>query len=311
MYEAMSKIHLISLLILFTILPIFGQQDAQYTMYTHNMNVINPAYAGSKETLSIGLLGRTQWVGFEDAPKTFTANINAPVWERLGLGFSVIADKIGVVNEQNIYTDLSYSLPVGEKSKLALGIKGGISLLSIGDDIILPDTEVSEDPVFQNNENKFYPNFGAGLFFYTDKFYTGFSIPNFLSSTYYESSGNDNQPIAKELMHGFFTMGYVFTVNDNLKFKPATMVKAAMGAPLSIDLSANFLYKEKVEMGLNYRWDDSIAASFLLNAFDQFRVGYAYDYTLSDLGSYNSGSHEILFLWDIFTNNVVVSPRFF
>ncbi len=289
----------------------FGQQDAQYTMYTHNMNVINPAYAGSKETLSIGLLGRMQWVGFDDAPQTLTANVNAPVWERLGAGFSVISDKLGPVNETNVYADLSYALPVSETGKLALGLKGGISFLSIGDNIVLPDTDVDGDPVFQNEENKYYGNLGAGLFFYTNKFYTGLSVPNFLGSKYYQGADNANHPVSQELMHAFFTMGYVFDINDNLKFKPSTMVKAAVGAPLSFDISTAFLYKERVELGLNYRWDDSVAASFLIKAIDEFRIGYAYDYTLSNLGSYNSGSHEVILLWDIFTNNVVVSPRFF
>jgi type IX secretion system PorP/SprF family membrane protein len=307
----MNKVtYILLLLSFFSVFAVNAQQDAQYTHYTHNMNVINPAYAGSRQTLSIGVLGRHQWVGFTDAPRTITASIHAPVAEKLGLGFSVISDKSGPVSEQNIYTDFSYTLTTSETTKLAFGIKGGVSLLNIGDNIILPDTETSADPVFANNENKFYPNFGAGLYFYSNKFYLGASVPNFLKSLYYEDvSGNQNQ--ASETMHGFFTAGYVFDINDKLKFKPAAMMKAAVGAPLSFDVSGSFLINEKFELGANYRLDDSISGTFLINAFKDFRIGYAYDYTLSELSEYNSGSHEVILLWDILTSDVVVSPRFF
>jgi len=307
----MNKVtYLFLVLTFFSVFAITAQQDAQYTHYTNNMNVLNPAYAGSRQTLSIGLLGRTQWMGFTDAPQTFTASIHAPVGKSLGLGFSVIADKIGPINEQNIYTDLSYTIPTSDNTKLAFGVKGGISLLSVNRDLVTPDTPIAQDHAFDDAENRFFPNFGAGVFFYSSKFYAGLSVPNVLKSLHYpENSGVLTQ--SSEVMHGFFTTGYVFDINDNLKFKPAAMVKAAVGAPISFDVSSSFLINKKFEVGANYRFDDSVSATFLINAYKEFRIGYAYDYTLSNLGDYNSGSHEIILLWDILTNNVVVSPRFF
>ncbi len=307
----MNKVtYLFLVLTFFSVFAITAQQDAQYTHYTNNMNVLNPAYAGSRQTLSIGLLGRTQWMGFADAPRTITASIHAPVAKRLGLGFSVISDEIGPISEQNIYTDLSYTIPTSETTKLAFGVKGGVSLLSVKDNLITPDTPMAQDDAFNDNENKFYPNFGAGLFFYSSKFYAGLSVPNMLKSLYFpEEAGATGQ--ASEVMHGFVTTGYVFDINDNLKFKPAAMLKVAVGAPMSFDVSSSFLINKKFEIGANYRLDDSISGTFLISAFKDFRIGYAYDYTLSNLGNYNDGSHEIILLWDILTNNVVVSPRFF
>ena len=313
----MNKVSYLLLLLAFvSVFNVFAQQDAQYTHYTNNMNVINPAYAGSRETLSIGLLGRTQWVGFDEAPQTFTASVHAPVWERLGVGFSVISDRIGPQAENNIYTDVSYTLPMTSDINLAFGIKGGVSLINFDyDNLIVPDegTSAIDDPVFGDGanfhkQNSFQPNFGAGLFLYSNKFYLGASVPNFLKTLHID---NNMETGASEVMHGFVTAGYVFDINDNLKFKPAAMMKAAVNAPLSFDVSTSFLINNKFEVGANYRLDDSISGTFLVNAFKDFRIGYGYDYTLSGLTDYNSGSHEVILLWDILTNNVVVSPRFF
>jgi type IX secretion system PorP/SprF family membrane protein len=306
----MNKITFFFLLFSFFSLSfIQAQQDAQYTHYTNNMNVVNPAYAGSRGTLSIGMLGRTQWVNFDDAPKTFTIAAHAPVGKRLGLGLSVISDAIGPVKEQNIYVDASYTIPTSEKTKLAFGLKGGLSIMNINlTELTLPETSPLMDPSFDSDLNNTYPNFGAGLYFYSDKYYLGFSVPNILQSLHFDQSIGD----ASEVIHGFFTAGYVFDLTDNLKFKPATLVKVAKGAPVSFDISGSFLINEKFELGANYRYEDSISGTFLLNTSRDFRIGYAYDYTTSNFGDFNSGSHEIILLWDIqMPANNVKSPRFF
>lgn len=297
---------------LLCVISVFGQQDAQYTHYMHNMNVLNPAYAGSRGTLSIGLLGRTQWVGFSDNPKTFTGAIHAPVGERTGLGFSVINDRLGPLEENNIYADFSYAIPTSDKAKLAFGIKGGISMLNVSKDgWITPDTHYMADPSLNKDIDKTSPNIGAGVLYYADKYYIGFSVPNILKTEHFE---NNTGGIAKasDIMHGFLTAGYVFDLSDNLKFKPSTMLKIAKNSPLSLDLSTNFLINEKFELGASYRWDDSVSGMFLINALKDLRIGYAYDYTISELKDYNNGSHEVIFLWDInLTKDNFKSPRFF
>ncbi len=288
-----------------------AQQDPQYTQYMYNMNVLNPAYAGSKGTLSLGLLGRTQWTNVDGAPKTATFDVHAPLGKKVGMGFSVIADEIGPVKEQNIYVDLSYTLTTSEEGRLAFGLKGGVTLQDINLlSIILPQDP--NDPLFEDNVNETYPNFGAGVFYYTNKFYVGFSVPNILKSTHFKKSGGIITEASEE-MHYFLTSGYVFDLSNTLKFKPSIMLKGVTGAPVSMDVNANFLLYDRLEVGASYRISDSLSALVNFAVTPDFRIGYAYDYTISEFSNLNpGGSHELILLYDIdFSKKNLKSPRFF
>lgn len=300
----MKKIKFItSILILISAISIFAQQDAQYTQYMYNMNVLNPAYAGSRGVLNIGMLGRSQWVGVDGAPKTATLTMHSPVGDRVGLGLSIIHDVIGPVKESNLSGDFSYTIFVGEESRLAFGLKGGVTILDVRS-LITVDPDPLNIPVHLTS-----PNFGAGMYYYTDKFYIGFSAPNFLETRHLE---NDQGYVstASEKIHYFLTGGYVFNISNNIQLKPSTIVKAAFGAPISIDLSGNILFNESLELGVSYRIDDSISGIVGLHVSPDLRIGYAYDYTTSSLGAYNSGSHEIILLFE-FNRRKIKSPRFF
>ncbi|MBW1654122.1 PorP/SprF family type IX secretion system membrane protein [Flavobacterium quisquiliarum] len=289
--------------LIFSASTVFAQQDPQYTQYMYNMNIINPAYAGSKGFTSIGILGRTQWVGVDGAPQTATLSINGPVGKNVGLGFSVIHDEIGPVKEDNAYVDFSYTLNLSEEDKLAFGIKAGATFLNIRE-----FTTVDPDPL-NAPINQVAPNFGVGLMYYNERFYAGLSVPNFIESRYLDQK-NGIYSSASEKAHFFFTSGYVFDLDENLKLKPSTMLKAASGAPLSVDLSLNLLVQEKVEFGLSMRLDDSVSAMVGYNISQGMRIGYAYDYTTSNYGVFNSGSHEIMILFDLYKKKIK-SPRFF
>ena len=311
MKHIMKKLSLVTLLLLSILsYDIYGQQDPQYTQYMYNMNIVNPAYAGSRGTLSIGLLGRTQWVGIDGAPKTATLAIHAPVGKNLAMGFSAIVDEIGPVKEQNIYADISYTITTSEEGRLAFGLKGGVTLQDIGlVSILLPQDP--NDDLFRDNINDVYPNFGAGVFYYTDKFYAGLSAPNLLETIHFDK---ESGVIAKasEKMHYFVTTGYVFELSETLKFKPSVMAKAVSGSPLSMDLSANFLMNDRLELGASYRFGDSVSGLVNFGVTPDLRIGYAYDYTTTNLGNYNSGTHEMFLLWDIdFSKKNLKSPRFF
>ncbi len=305
----MKKITLfLALMTLLLSINSYAQQDPQYTQYMYNMNVLNPAYAGSKGTLSIGVLGRTQWVNIDGAPKTFTLSAHAPFGEKVGLGLSAIVDKIGPVKEQNLFADFSYTIKTSEVGKLAFGLKAGFTFHNL-DEFSLTTIDPN-DPSVLDFDNRTFPNFGAGAFYYTNKFYVGLSLPNILETKHFEKENGLTK--ASEKMHYFLTSGYVFDLSESLKFKPSVMAKAAPGAPLSIDLSANFLLSEKLELGTSYRFDDSISGLVSFLVTDDFRLGYAYDYTTSNLGDLNSGSHEVFLLWDIdLSRDKVISPRFF
>ncbi|NMH23903.1 PorP/SprF family type IX secretion system membrane protein [Flavobacterium solisilvae] len=292
-----------------------AQQDPHYTQYMYNMNVVNPAYAGSKESISGALLYRQQWAGLEGAPKTATFSIHSPVGKNVGLGLSAISDKIGPVEENNLYGDFSYTINMGGESKLAFGLKAGATFQKIGllSDIGNGYTQQPGDFAFDENSNNIKLNIGSGLFFYTNKFYAAFSVPNMLKSKHLDITRNGQElNFGSETLHYFLTSGYVFDLSANTKFKPSAMLKSAFDAPTSLDCSANFLFFEKYEIGATYRLDDSFGAMVNFAVTPSIRIGYAYDHVISDIKGTAPSSHEFMLLFDLnLSKKVSVSPRFF
>jgi type IX secretion system PorP/SprF family membrane protein len=290
----------------------YGQQDPQYTQYMYNMNIVNPAYAGSKGTLSLGLLGRSQWTNVNGGPQTMTFDAHAPVGKKVGMGLSMIADEIGPAKEQNIYADFSYTISTSQEGRLAFGLKGGVTMLNVNLlDVVLPQTSTGDDPLFDENINDAFPNFGAGVYYYNKKWYAGFSVPNILKTEHLDKETINTK--ASEEVHYFLTTGYVFDLSSTLKLKPSIMIKGVTGAPISFDVNANVLLYDRFEMGASYRWQDAVSLLFNFGVTRSFRVGYAYDYTISEFSNSNTGgSHEIILLYDIdFTKKNLKSPRFF
>jgi type IX secretion system PorP/SprF family membrane protein len=299
----MNKTKFIGLLFLIVGLKGFSQQNSQYTQYMYNMPVINPAYSGSSGVPVVRVAGRTQWVNVLGAPRTASFSIDAPVGRSVGLGFSVIHDRVGPVRENIVSGDFSYTIFTGGEGRLAFGLKGGIRSFNIG---IL--TTIDPDPI-NVPIDRVSAIIGAGVFYYTDKFYAGFSSPNLLKTKY------DNRDIAvitdaNESAPFYLTSGYVFDITGNIKLKPSTMLKMASDSPLSIDISTNLLINNNLEFGLSYRIDDSLAAMVGIQASEKFRIGYAFDYSTSNFGRFNSGTHELLLIYK-FNRRDMKSPRFF
>ncbi len=315
-----SKIyHRIAALVCLTLLSFQSnaQQDPQFTHYMYNMSVINPGYAtATEDILNIGGLYRTQWVGMEGAPKTASFFAHTPISEKIELGISFTNDNIGdVIDENNVYADFAYVLPVGLEAKLSLGLKAGFTFFNANfDGFILNSGNVSTDIAFNENINKTFPNIGIGAFYFTDNYYLGLSAPNMLTTTHLESE-NGIKSTGVQDIHYFLTGGYVFDINEDLKFKPAFMAKGVKGAPLAIDITANVLINKKLEAGLGYRLNDAISALVNFRVAPDLRIGYSYDFTTSNLGSFNSGSHEIFILFDVdlfgLKGGYDRSPRFF
>ncbi len=306
----MNKIYLAVLIVLVTLFEAQAQQDPHYTQYMYNMNVMNPAYAGSKENLSFGLLYRKQWVDIEGAPSTFTFSGHTPAGKNVGIGLSVIADEIGPVKEQNVYGDFSYTLQLGGEHKLALGLKAGATFQKIGlFSQISPSLPVPTDPGFSEDTSNIYFNLGTGIFYYTNKYYVALSVPNMIKANYLDYNG---VKYGTETQHYFLTGGYVFDLNPNLKFKPFAMLKSAFNSPSSLDVSANFLFNERFEIGGTYRVDDSFGAMVNFAITPSLRIGYAYDNIISEIKTVTPSSHEIILLFDVnFPKKVSRSPRFF
>ncbi|MFB9108537.1 PorP/SprF family type IX secretion system membrane protein [Flavobacterium gyeonganense] len=297
------------LILLFCSVASFAQQDAQFTQYMYNTININPAYAGSRGVISVFGLYRTQWVGLDGAPETSSFSVNAPVGENVGLGLSLINDKIGPTNENNLSADFSYSIPTSAEAKLSFGIKGSANLFNLDPNRLKPEDQ--GDQQFQNLKNKFTPNIGAGVYWHTDKAYVGLSVPNFIQTNQY----NDNEvAIYKSRINYYLIAGYVFNLDryEMVKFKPAVLTKMVEGSPLQVDASANFMFNEKFVVGVAYRWSAAVSAMAGFQITDGLYLGYAYDRETTRLVNYNSGSHEIFLRFEFLNKySRITSPRFF
>ncbi len=305
----MNKIFLTALLILSACLDVMAQQDPHYTQYMYNMNVINPAYAGSKESFSLGSLYRKQWVNMEGAPTTFTLSGHAPAGKNVGLGLSFISDKVGPVTEQNVYGDFSYTLKLNDSHRLAFGLKAGASFHKVGLRDIQSTLPDPSEGIFGEDISDVSLNLGLGAFYYTDHYYVALSVPNMIKSAHLDYNG---RAYGSDVSHYFLTAGYVFDLNSQLKFKPSVMLKSALDVSPSLDVSVNFLYIEKIELGATYRLEDSFGAMVNFAITPELRIGYAYDHITSDLKVTTPSSHEFILLYDLFTpKKVSRSPRFF
>ena len=303
------KIKFTVLLILLIISRINAQQDPQYTQYMYNTMSVNPAYAGSNDHTIINLLGRAQWVGVDGAPDTQTLSYDTPLgYSGVGLGVNLTNDRIGPASEIFLDINASYTIRTSHEGNLAFGLKLGGRHLNV--DWSKGLIQDRNDKSLQGNINKFLPTIGAGLYYYTEQWYLGAAIPNFISTDHYDDATNGGD-VAKERLHLFLISGYVFNLNENIKFKPATLVKAVSGAPLSIDVSANFLFNEKFTTGLAWRWGDSISALLGFQTNQNLYIGFAYDLTSSNYSNYNSGTYELMLRYDIFREQAMKSPRFF
>jgi type IX secretion system PorP/SprF family membrane protein len=305
----MKKMKKLILVLLFCSTASFAQQDAQFTQYMYNTINVNPAYAGSRGVLSIFGLYRTQWVGLDGAPETSSFSVNTPVGNNVGLGVSLINDKIGPTNENNLSADFSYSIPTSATAKLSFGIKGSANLFKLDPTKLTPEDQ--GDPQFQDFKNKFTPNIGAGVYWHTDKAYVGLSVPNFIQTNRYD---DNDVAIYKDKINYYFIAGYVFELDryETVKIKPAIMTKMVEGSPLQVDASANFMFNDKFVIGVAYRWSASVSALAGFQITDGLYLGYAYDRETTKLVNYNSGSHEIFLRFE-FLNKYgrITSPRFF
>ncbi len=305
----MKTFILLSILV-FTSLLGFSQQDAQFTQYMYNTSNVNPAYAGSRDVLSIFALHRTQWVGLDGAPVTNNININTPIGSNIGVGIGIVNDRIGVSDENNISADFSYTIQASDNYKLAFGLKASVNVLNIAFNKL---SYAVADPSFETNvNNKLSPNIGTGVYFYSDNTYIGLSVPNFLETRHYDrtSTINSAKVTSQERMHYYLIAGHVFDLSENIQFKPAFLSKIVQGAPLQIDASANFMFNQKFIIGGAYRWSAaaSLMAGFQIN--DSWLIGYGFDLETTRLKAYNSGSHEVFLRYEL-PKQKIVHPRFF
>ncbi len=304
-----------ALFILLGITGMHAQQDAQYTQYMYNTVSVNPGYAGSRGHMSIAALYRAQWVGLDGAPKTQTLNIHSPLgYKGVGAGLSIVNDQIGPTSETYFDLDFSYTVQTSQEARLSFGIKASAHLLDIrfselNQDLTNPG---GPDPTLQQDiQNRFSPNIGAGVYYHTERFYAGLSVPRILETTHFDESSLST---ASEELNFYLITGYVMDMSAFWKFKPALLTKVVRGAPLQLDLSANFMYNDKFILGAAYRWDAAFSGMAGFQISPSFLLGIAYDREITDLGNaaFNDGSFEVILRYDfIRVQGNLKSPRFF
>lgn len=310
----MKKNIFIFLLIFGAVFSSNAQQDPMFTHYMFNTIAINPAYAGSRDALTVTGLHRSQWVSFEGAPTTQTINLHSPLlFKNTGIGLSFINDAIGPTSTTGFFLDFSYKIRLTQKGHLAFGIKAGMNMMS--NDLAGLDVGETGDPAFAESiQSKLLPNFGFGLYYFTDKYYFGLSSPKLLENNFADNSVSGTTNLASEEKHYFFIAGTVFNLNESLKLKPTTFVKVTAAAPIEADVTATLIFREKVWGGAMFRTNDAAGLLAGVNITDQFALGYSYDWSFANTTfKYNGGSHEVMLRYDfIFGDKEKIrSPRYF
>ncbi|GAB3919122.1 PorP/SprF family type IX secretion system membrane protein [Larkinella terrae] len=305
---------------------VHAQQDHMFSQYMFNMMAMNPAYAGSRDVLSMTALYRNQWGGVEGAPQTTTFTIDMPVnRERIGLGLQLFNDRIGEYNTTGAYASYAFRIKVGSRSTLGLGLQAGAS--SFQADLTKVRTDQGNDPAFSQNISKILPNFGTGIYLSNDKSYIGISVPQLIKNklTDYDSGVQR----ATQRRHAYAMAGFVVRLSPVLKLKPSTLVKYVEGAPLGIDGNLNLWIADRVAVGVSYRRNqfnsyesallngkvynqDAIVGIVEVQLSDQLRLGYAYDRMLNNLQNFGALSHEIMLRYELgFGKNKILTPRYF
>ena len=286
-----------------------AQFDPMFTQYMNNEMFINPAYAGTRKVLATTLLYRNQWVGITGSPKTQTFSLHSPFGKKNGIGVSVMNESIGITNILRFNGDYSYRIRTSSRGQLSFGLSGGlIQYHQNYNELVLINPN---DHLFNSNiPNAIAPNAGFGMFYYTNKFYVGFSIPRMIKNSF-KSDGIKNSASPND-WHYFLTSAVVLDVSRDVKLKPSIQIKQVAGAPLQGELAIHSLFSNVWWLGVSYRSGDAISVITGFQFSNQLRIFYSYDYALTTLQNYSSGSHEIVLSYDfVYRKNRISSPRLF
>ncbi|MBA3679909.1 MAG: type IX secretion system membrane protein PorP/SprF [Bacteroidetes bacterium] len=292
-------------------LSLSAQQEVQNSFYMFNSSILNPAYAGSRDALSVVLDARSQWTGWKGAPKTNSFIMHTPLMnESIGVGINVVNDIIGPTNKTAVFADFAYRIKLNKgNDRLCFGIRAGADLirnnlhgLAVNDET---DPLVVNNPNF--NTNAF--NTGAGVYYYGKRFFVGLTAPKIIPN---KLSNDANFSASKQVLHYYFISGYVFKLNSLWDLKPGCALKYTPNAPVSIDANLSALFNEKMWFGVMYRHGSAAGANIAYNFTKQLRVGYAYDYSINNMGKYSPSTHEVIIGFDFLSNQKALkSPRYF
>ena len=282
----MKKALFVAQLLLGTVL--WSQQESYYSLYRYNMQVVNPAYAGAESANQFSLLSRRQWSQMDNAPNTLAFAYSSARENNVGLGFSVVSDKLFVEQQTFAYVDFSYRLTLGDGQELFLGLKGGGNFYK-ADPTSLRTYDSVGDPL-QLQRNRFIPNVGAGAYYKAEKYWFSFSIPRLFGV----NRGQEDIVTAKDRMHIYASGGAAFSLGDQLALKPNIMLRKVKGLPLSTELTAMVSWQNRFDIGISSRSNSSMALLSLIN-FKGIQIGYAYETpTGNQLSGLGLKTHEVV-----------------
>lgn len=287
----------------------WGQQQAQSSLYHFNPLTYNPAYAGSRDALSITAAHRIQWVGINGAPQTTYLSAHGPIGSsQLSVGGDITYDQIGISKTTSAYADVSYYVQVNENGhRLSFGIKGGINLFDAP--LRMLHATDKDDPMQIDINNKIRGNFGAGVYYYGPSHFFGVSSLTMLEASIFDK---DQINALEQVRHYYLTAGFVFDISSTMKMRPTALVKVVKGAPIELDAEVGLLLYERIWFGVGYRHEESVRGYILANITPQLRIGYNYDYIFNDLTKYTGGTHEFMLSYEFnFDEMKFKSPRYF
>jgi type IX secretion system PorP/SprF family membrane protein len=307
------KYSIVALLLSGCLNSVKGQYDPLYTQYMFNTLALNPAYAGTSGVLNAMVLSRHQWVGFEDAPSTQTFSIQTPLASRnIGAGLSLVHDKIGPVSNTNVFFDYSYQFHLNRTVKMSLGIKGGFSHFKKDLSKLKTKATAGDNAYNEQIQTKLFPNFGFGFYCYSDRFYSGVSIPRLLENNMSDDAQTNNSQVQKENRLYLLMAGYVQPLSDDLTLKPSFLVRATSSAPISYDINLNLIIRERLWIGAMARPGYGYGGIMQYQISPQIRFGYAYDMSVNKLKSHHGGTHEAMISYEFnFRKENVQNPRYF
>ncbi len=298
-YALIGKVFLIMLLSVVTGSAI-SQNEPTYTQYINNQLTFNPAYAGIHDVLSAQLTSRNQWVGFNGRPITNAFTIHSPIYyNEMGVGLSIVNDKLGPFNQNSIYFDYSYKITVTDKGYVSFGLKSGVDIMQFNKNDI--GSIAVDDPSFiQVYENSTSLNFGVGMYYVNPDFYVGLGIPRLVKTSF---NNSEQAQLETSSLHYYISAGALIDVADDIRYRPSLQARVVQNAPLLLEVMNWGIYRDTYWVGIGYRLNDSVNLGLQMQASKQIRVGYTYDYTLSDLGKYSQGTHEVSVSYDFNFNN--------
>jgi type IX secretion system PorP/SprF family membrane protein len=305
----MNRIILSILAILFP-LKMLGQMFPLSDHYVVNALAINPAFAGCQDALSLTASYRDQWVGFNDAPKSYILSVHTPVFnDRVGLGLLVENNSIGIFKETSFLGNYAYRIELQE-GKLALGLGFGVSIYNTAwNELVAADP--NDIQLMNNPTSAVLPTFSFGTYYYTKKYFIGISMPLFLS---YELDKNTRKYKIDNNFSGsnyFFTTGFEFGISPQVKFLPSFLIKYHPNNAIQIDYNAQISLKDRIWLGIGYRNKDILVGMLQCQLNYQIRMAYSYDYDFSNIGKYMNGSHEIVLNYIFKFERKVIGPRQF